>query len=48
MSELIVRPTAADDLDAIADIYAHHVRTGVARSRSTLPMRRNGVGDSEP
>ena len=30
MSELIVRPTAADDLDAIADIYAHHVRTGVA------------------
>jgi L-amino acid N-acyltransferase YncA len=30
MSELIVRPTVADDLDAIGDIYAHHVRTGVA------------------
>lgn len=30
MSEAIVRPTTADDLDAIADIYAHHVRTGVA------------------
>jgi L-amino acid N-acyltransferase YncA len=30
MSEVIVRPTSADDLDAIADIYAHHVRTGVA------------------
>jgi phosphinothricin acetyltransferase len=30
MSEVIVRPTTADDLDAIADIYSHHVRTGVA------------------
>jgi L-amino acid N-acyltransferase YncA len=25
-----IRPAAADDLDAIADIYAHHVRSGVA------------------
>jgi phosphinothricin acetyltransferase len=30
MSEVTLRPTTADDLDAIADIYAHHVRTGVA------------------
>jgi phosphinothricin acetyltransferase len=30
MSEPVVRPAAASDLDSIADIYAHHVRTGVA------------------
>jgi len=30
MREQIVRPAVADDLDAIAHIYAHHVRTGVA------------------
>lgn len=29
-SQLTVRPTVPDDLDAIAEIYAHHVRTGVA------------------
>ena len=29
-SEPTVRPTVPDDLDAIADIYAHHVQTGVA------------------
>jgi L-amino acid N-acyltransferase YncA len=27
---LTIRPTVAADLDAIGDIYAHHVRTGVA------------------
>jgi phosphinothricin acetyltransferase len=37
MSALIVRPTAADDLDAIADIYAHHVRTGVATFEVDAP-----------
>jgi L-amino acid N-acyltransferase YncA len=30
VSDVTVRPAAADDLAAIADIYAHHVRTGVA------------------
>lgn len=30
MNDPIVRPTVAKDLDAIADIYGHHVRTGVA------------------
>jgi L-amino acid N-acyltransferase YncA len=30
MSEPTVQRAVADDLDAIADIYAHHVRTGVA------------------
>jgi L-amino acid N-acyltransferase YncA len=37
MSELIIRPTAADDLDPIADIYAHHVRTGVATFEVDAP-----------
>lgn len=30
MCDVTVRPAVADDLDGIADIYAHHVRTGVA------------------
>jgi L-amino acid N-acyltransferase YncA len=30
MAEPIVRPATPDDLDAIADIDAHQVRTGVA------------------
>ncbi|HKV18160.1 MAG TPA: GNAT family N-acetyltransferase [Mycobacterium sp.] len=30
MSESVVRPAAASDLDSIAEIYAHHVLTGVA------------------
>ncbi len=29
-SELTIRPTSPDDLDAIGEIYAHHVKTGVA------------------
>jgi phosphinothricin acetyltransferase len=28
--EVVIRPTAVADLGAIAEIYAHHVRTGVA------------------
>jgi L-amino acid N-acyltransferase YncA len=32
-----VRPTSADDLGAISDIYAHHVRTGVATFELTAP-----------
>jgi L-amino acid N-acyltransferase YncA len=32
-----VRPTAADDIAAISDIYAHHVRTGVATFELTAP-----------
>jgi L-amino acid N-acyltransferase YncA len=30
MSEPTVRRAVVDDLGAVADIYAHHVRTGVA------------------
>ena len=29
-SDLTIRPTSPDDLDAIGEIYAHHVKTGVA------------------
>ena len=29
--EPTIRPTVPDDLDAIGEIYAHHVRTGVAK-----------------
>lgn len=29
-SEPSIRPTVPDDLDAIGEIYSHHVRTGVA------------------
>ena len=29
-SQPIIRPTVPADLDAISEIYAHHVRTGVA------------------
>lgn len=32
-----VRPTSLDDLGAISDIYAHHVRTGVATFELTAP-----------
>jgi L-amino acid N-acyltransferase YncA len=32
-----VRPTSPDDLGAISDIYAHHVRTGVATFELTAP-----------
>lgn len=32
-----IRPTAPDDLDAIGEIYAHHVRTGVATFELDAP-----------
>ena len=35
----IIRPAAAEDLGAIAEIYAHHVRTGVATFETTPPDR---------
>ncbi|MGX9791925.1 N-acetyltransferase family protein [Mycobacterium sp. MMS18-G62] len=34
---MTIRPTETDDLDAIADIYAHHVRTGVATFELDAP-----------
>src|SRR5262249_9784084 len=34
-----VRPTSPDDLGVISDIYAHHVRTGVATFDLTAPGR---------
>jgi L-amino acid N-acyltransferase YncA len=37
--ELAVRPTSADDLDALSEIYAHHVRIGVATFELTPPDR---------
>jgi L-amino acid N-acyltransferase YncA len=36
---MAVRPTSPDDLDALAEIYAHHVRTGVATFELTPPDR---------
>jgi L-amino acid N-acyltransferase YncA len=38
-SDLAVRPTSPNDLDAIAAIYAHHVRTSVATFELTPPDR---------
>ena len=35
----MIRPTVADDLDSIAEIYAHHVLTGVATFELTPPDR---------
>ncbi|MFY9921154.1 MAG: hypothetical protein WAL26_22575 [Mycobacterium sp.] len=37
-SEPSIRPTVPDELDAIGEIYAHHVRTEVA---ACLPAHRN-------
>lgn len=34
---MTVRPTSPDDLGAIGEIYAHHVRTGVATFELTPP-----------
>ena len=34
---LAIRPTSPDDLDALAEIYAHHVHTGVATFELTPP-----------
>jgi L-amino acid N-acyltransferase YncA len=37
LGAVTVRPTSPDDLGAISDIYAHHVRTGVATFELTAP-----------
>lgn len=39
MTNAAIRPTSADDLDAIAAIYAHHVESGVATFELTPPDR---------
>jgi L-amino acid N-acyltransferase YncA len=36
-ADVIVRPTSPDDLVALGEIYAHHVRTGVATFELTPP-----------
>ncbi len=36
-SEPTIRPTVPDDLHAIGEIYAHHVRSGVATFETTPP-----------
>ena len=38
-ADIAIRPTSPDDLDAIEEIYAHHVRTGVATFELTAPDR---------
>jgi L-amino acid N-acyltransferase YncA len=35
--DVTIRPAAPDDLDAIGEIYAHHVRTGVATFELDAP-----------
>jgi L-amino acid N-acyltransferase YncA len=35
--DIVIRRTVTDDLDAIAEIYAHHVLTGVATFELTPP-----------
>jgi L-amino acid N-acyltransferase YncA len=35
--DVTIRPASTDDLDEIAEIYAHHVRTGVATFELTPP-----------
>ena len=36
---MAIRPTSPGDLDAVGEIYAHHVRTGVATFELTPPDR---------
>jgi L-amino acid N-acyltransferase YncA len=38
-ADVTVRPSSPDDLDAIGEIYAHYVRTGVATFELTAPDR---------
>jgi L-amino acid N-acyltransferase YncA len=38
-AEVTVRPTTPDELDAIGEIYAHYVQTGVATFELTPPDR---------
>lgn len=39
MTDVVVRATSPDDLDAISAIYAHHVETGVATFELIPPHR---------
>ena len=39
-SEPTIRPTVPEDLHAIGEIYAHHVRSGVATFETTPPDQR--------
>jgi L-amino acid N-acyltransferase YncA len=38
-TDLAIHPTSPGDLDAVGEIYAHHVRTGVATFELTPPDR---------
>jgi L-amino acid N-acyltransferase YncA len=38
-ADIVIRPTSPGDLDAIDEIYAHYVRTGVATFELTPPDR---------
>lgn len=38
-TDIVIRRTIADDLEAIGTIYAHHVHTGVATFELTAPDR---------
>jgi L-amino acid N-acyltransferase YncA len=38
-----IRPASPDDIDAVSEIYAHHVRTGVATFELTPPDRSEWV-----
>jgi L-amino acid N-acyltransferase YncA len=38
-TDIVIRRTSPDDLEAIAKIYAHHVETGVATFELTAPDR---------
>jgi L-amino acid N-acyltransferase YncA len=37
--DVAIRPASPDDIDAVSEIYAHHVRTGVATLELTPPDR---------
>ena len=43
-SEPTIRPAVPDDLDAIGEIYAHHVRTGVATFEFDPPDAQEWAG----
>ena len=42
-SEPTIRPTVPDDLPAIGEIYAHHVRSGVATFETTPPDQQEWI-----
>jgi phosphinothricin acetyltransferase len=52
-ADVIIRPAVADDLGSIADIYAHHVLSGVATFEVTPPdseewrRRFDSIGERE-